>query len=73
MSDVNMKSSNQKNLVTISGMASDDDLLALANRFFVKSCEYKYSNNFTRLGRPIIRFPHDILHKLQLELMLRML
>ncbi len=45
----------------ISRMAADKDLAALAHQLFLKSCEYRYSYNFSWLGRPIIQFPQDIL------------
>jgi cephalosporin hydroxylase len=56
-----MKKSDPKDPVSISRMAADVDLAALAHRLFVKSCEYRYSYNFTWLGRPIIQFPQDII------------
>jgi cephalosporin hydroxylase len=57
----NMKKCDPKDPVSISRMAADVDLAALAHRLFVKSCEYRYSYNFTWLGRPIIQFPQDII------------
>jgi cephalosporin hydroxylase len=42
-------------------MAVDEDLKARARDLFLRSCEYKYSYNFTWLGRPIIQYPQDIL------------
>jgi cephalosporin hydroxylase len=45
----------------ISEMASDVELAMLARKFFLKSCEYRYSYNFAWLGRPIIQYPPDIL------------
>lgn len=45
----------------VSEMASDSELATLARKFFLKSCEYRYSYNFAWLGRPIIQYPQDIL------------
>lgn len=45
----------------ISEMAADSELSTLSHRLFLKSCEYRYSYNFTWLGRPIIQFPQDII------------
>jgi cephalosporin hydroxylase len=44
----------------IQGMSKDKNLLAMSNRWFIESCKYKYSYNFTWMGRPIIQFPQDI-------------
>ena len=45
----------------IQKMSEDSDLLALSQRWFIESCKYKYSYNFSWMGRPIIQFPQDIL------------
>src|ERR1700730_10790704 len=50
-----------KDSLKIDKMASDTELASLAERLFIKSCEYNYSYNFTWLGRPIIQYPQDIL------------
>jgi cephalosporin hydroxylase len=42
-------------------MAADPELSDLARRFFLKSCEHRYSYNFSWLGRPIIQYPQDII------------
>ena len=44
----------------IQRMSKDKNLLAMSNRWFIESCKYKYSYNFTWMGRPIIQFPQDI-------------
>jgi len=44
----------------IQRMSADKNLLAMSNRWFIESCKYQYSYNFTWLGRPIIQFPQDI-------------
>lgn len=42
-------------------MAADPDIRRAARDLFLGSCRYKYSYNFTWLGRPIIQYPQDIL------------
>ena len=49
-----------KNLETIAAMAADTRLTAMAREIFIEACRYRYSYNFTWLGRPIIQFPQDI-------------
>jgi len=44
----------------IESMASDPETAALGKEFIRKVSPYKYSYNFTWLGRPIIQFPQDI-------------
>lgn len=44
----------------IQRMSKDKNLLAVSNRWFIESCKFKYSYNFTWMGRPIIQFPQDI-------------
>lgn len=41
-------------------MANDEGLRKAAHDVFVRSCEYRYSYNFTWMGRPIIQFPQDM-------------
>ena len=41
-------------------MAADADLQKAANELFVRSCEYRYSYNFSWMGRPIIQYPQDM-------------
>lgn len=45
----------------ISQMADDPEILKLARDFFNYICRYRYSYNFTWLGRPIIQFPQDMI------------
>jgi cephalosporin hydroxylase len=45
----------------MSVMAADQELAAAAHAFFLKSCEHRYSYNFTWLGRPVIQYPQDLL------------
>lgn len=42
-------------------MAGDKTLAKLAHEFFLKTCEFRYSYNFSWLGRPVIQYPQDIL------------
>lgn len=44
----------------IQNMAVDHSLAQSTNEWFVQSCKYNYSYNFTWLGRPIIQYPQDI-------------
>jgi cephalosporin hydroxylase len=41
-------------------MAADGALRQEARELFVKASRYRYSYNFTWLGRPIIQFPEDV-------------
>jgi len=49
-----------KSPARIAGMASDAEIRRLARELFLKSCEYRYSYNFSWLGRPIIQYPQDM-------------
>jgi cephalosporin hydroxylase len=42
-------------------MAADPRLRAAARDFFLRSCEHRYSYNFSWLGRPVIQYPQDLL------------
>jgi len=42
-------------------MARDEDLKREAFDLFLRMCQYRYSYNFTWLGRPIIQFPQDMI------------
>lgn len=41
-------------------MASDESLQKDAMTLFNRACEYRYSYNFSWMGRPIIQFPQDM-------------
>ncbi len=41
-------------------MADDPELRDLRRRLFDHACAYRYTYNFTWLGRPIIQFPEDM-------------
>jgi cephalosporin hydroxylase len=42
-------------------MAADGSLQELAHDVFLRTCEYKYSYNFSWMGRPIIQYPQDMI------------
>ena len=42
-------------------MAQDESLNETSLKWFLQSCNYNYSYNFSWLGRPIIQFPQDIM------------
>lgn len=44
----------------IERMAADEDLKKLSLDWMIASDKYKYSYNYTWLGRPIIKYPSDI-------------
>jgi cephalosporin hydroxylase len=56
-----MSVSDPKDPAQIARMAADPELAALAHDMFLKSAKYKYSYNFSWLGRPIIQYPQDII------------
>lgn len=45
----------------IAGLAGDAELANLTDEWVRRSARYKYSYNFSWLGRPIIQFPQDML------------
>ena len=49
-----------KNPAEIARMARDPEVQRLARELFLQSCQYRYSYNFSWLGRPIIQYPQDI-------------
>ncbi|MGI8550090.1 MAG: cephalosporin hydroxylase family protein [Dehalococcoidia bacterium] len=49
------------NQPNIQQMNADTELQRQAHELFLRTCQYKYSYNFTWLGRPIIQYPQDIL------------
>jgi cephalosporin hydroxylase len=48
------------NAEALRAMQADALLRREARELFVRMCRYRYSYNFTWLGRPIIQFPEDI-------------
>lgn len=44
----------------IARMAADPGVTELSRRLFDRTCEYRYSYNFSWMGRPIIQYPQDI-------------
>ncbi len=55
-----MDNRNPQDAVLIERMANDSELAKLARSFFDLACRYRYSYNFSWLGRPIIQFPQDL-------------
>lgn len=49
------------NIEGINNMVEDRTLRAESKHFFNRLCTYKYSYNFTWMGRPIIQFPQDMI------------
>src|SRR5919204_2610469 len=49
------------NTENLAAMAADGALRARALQFLLESAPYKYSYNFSWLGRPIIQYPQDII------------
>jgi cephalosporin hydroxylase len=50
-----------KDLALIDRMASDPSIAKLSRELFDQACRFRYSYNFSWLGRPIIQFPEDVL------------
>jgi cephalosporin hydroxylase len=42
-------------------MAADPAMASAAMDFFLKTCEHRYSYNFSWLGRPVIQYPQDLM------------
>jgi cephalosporin hydroxylase len=42
-------------------MADDPELRRLTQDWFIRSCRYNYSYNFSWLGRPVIQYPQDLI------------
>src|SRR5579864_8965224 len=45
----------------ISHMVADERLIKIADELMVRSCEHRYSYNFSWLGRPVIQYPQDLI------------
>src|SRR5579864_1983650 len=45
----------------IARMNADERLTDAAAEFVARSCEHRYSYNFTWLGRPVIQYPQDLI------------
>lgn len=56
-----MSLTDAQNPELIARMAQDPSMREAAQRFFLKSCQYRYSYNFHWLGVSIIQYPQDIL------------
>lgn len=48
------------NIENVTLMAADRELKKQATHLFNMACQYKYSYNFSWMGRPIIQFPQDM-------------
>ncbi|MFN8708601.1 MAG: cephalosporin hydroxylase family protein [Planctomyces sp.] len=55
-----MSSHDPKDSLLIKKMAADPTLRGLSRDFFNRTCDYRYTYNFSWLGRPIIQYPQDI-------------
>ena len=51
----------EENSHLIQKLGQDERLRSISNNFLELTSKYKYTYNFTWLGRPIIQFPQDIL------------
>ena len=58
---VSTENQDPKDINAIAAMANDVELQSSAQKTFERSCLYKYSYNFSWLGRPIIQYPQDII------------
>jgi cephalosporin hydroxylase len=50
----------QERAADIADMSQDEQLKKMSLEWMIKADKYKYTYNFTWLGRPIIKFPNDI-------------
>ena len=50
-----------KDPALVADMAADPEIQRLGRGLFDKASEYRYSYNFTWLGRPVIQWPQDIM------------
>jgi cephalosporin hydroxylase len=55
-----MNPNDPKDPAMIAKMAADPSVTRLARDLFNASCRYRYSYNFSWMGRPIIQYPQDI-------------
>ena len=56
-----MPAHDPKDIEMIAAMGADEQIQSLKAQLFVQSCMYRYSYNFSWLGRPIIQYPEDIM------------
>ena len=56
-----MSNSETENGAYLARMRLDTGLQRQAHELFLKSCEYRYSYNFSWLGRPVIQYPQDLM------------
>jgi len=50
-----------KKKITIENMVKDKNFSSLTKNWFLESCKYNYSYNFTWMDRPIVQFPQDMI------------
>jgi cephalosporin hydroxylase len=50
-----------KDPALVAAMAADPEIRRLGRSLFDKASEYRYSYNFTWLGRPVIQWPQDLI------------
>jgi cephalosporin hydroxylase len=55
-----MSPTDPKDPALIAKMAADPEVSGAARALFLKSCEYRYTYNFSWLGVPIIQYPQDV-------------
>jgi cephalosporin hydroxylase len=55
-----MSTTKPKDAARIVAMAADAKVKRLSHQLFLETCRFKYSYNFSWLGRPIIQYPQDI-------------
>ncbi|HUA08783.1 MAG TPA: CmcI family methyltransferase [Candidatus Acidoferrales bacterium] len=55
-----MNDPSPKDPTLVKAMGADAEVLALKRELFAKSADYRFSYNFTWLGRPIIQYPDDL-------------
>lgn len=60
MQDQNKKFQEERS-AAISEMGADKELQSLTNKWMIASDKYKYSYNFSWMGRPIIKYPADMI------------
>jgi cephalosporin hydroxylase len=56
-----MSAIDPKDPAMIAAMAADAELAETSRRFLIDSARYRYTYNFSWLGRPIIQLPADVL------------
>ena len=60
MTDQNKKFQDER-IDAVKQMRADKELKGLTNKWMIASDKYKYSYNFSWMGRPIIKYPADMI------------